>query len=141
MRAMPAIELSLRIACGCYLLYLGQKLLRGAWRGRGLPVAEAPDMTIGRLFWAGFLTNLLNARVIAYYASIFTAAGAYALPWQWQMVAIFGMPAIGFSWNSFVTLVVSSPAVRGALAGATHWIDSASGAILVAFGLNLLVRG
>ena len=123
------------------MLFRSQRLLRNAWKGRGLPVAAPLDMSNGKLFVTGFLTNLLNARVIAYYASIFTAAGAYALPWQWQMVAIFGMPAIGFSWNSFVTLVVSSPAVRGALAGATHWIDSASGAILVAFGLNLLVRG
>jgi threonine/homoserine/homoserine lactone efflux protein len=140
MRKAPAIEFALRIACGCYLLFLGQKLIRNAWKGRGLPMAQAPELSTPKLFLAGFLTNLLNARVIAYYASIFTAAGAYSLPWQWQLVAIFGMPAIGFSWNCFMTLVVSSPPVRRALEGATHWIDGASGAILLAFGFSLLVR-
>ena len=77
-------------------------------------------------------------RAIAYYASIFTAAGAYTLPWGWRLVAILGMPAIGFSWNATVVLLVSSPPVRRWLSRATHWLDGVSGMVLVLFGIKLL---
>ena len=138
MHRLPALELGLRVVCGCYLLYLGWKMLRSAWRGRGLPFAPAPQMSIGRLFLTGFLTNLSNVRAIAYYASIFTATGAYSLPWYWEIVAIAGMPGIGFSWNATVVLLVSSPPVRRVLDRATHWLDGLSGAALVLFGIKLL---
>ncbi len=138
MRNAPALETGLRIVCGLYLLFLGQKLLRSAWRGRGLPVAATPDMPAARLFLTGFLTNLGNARVIAYYASIFTAAGAYDLPWQWQIVAVAGMPAIGFSWNTLVVALISSAPVRRLLDRATHWLDGLSGLVLLGFGFKLL---
>ena len=95
-------------------------------------------MSIGKLFLTGFLTNLSNVRAIAYYASIFTATGAYSLPWYWEIVAIAGMPGIGFSWNATVVLLVSSPPVRRVLDRATHWLDGLSGAALVLFGIKLL---
>jgi threonine efflux protein len=139
MRGAPALETGLRVACGLYLLFLGQRLARSAWRGRGLPFAPAPDMPAAKLFLTGFLTNLGNVRVIAYYASIFTAAGAYSLPWQWQAVAVAGMPAIGFSWNMLVVSLISNPPVRRLLDRATHWLDGLSGIVLLGFGLKLLV--
>jgi threonine efflux protein len=138
MHRAPALEIGLRVVCGCYLLFLGQRLVRSAWRGRGLPFAAANDMSIGRLFFAGFLTNLSNVRAIAYYASIFTAAGAYVLPWYWQVVAIAGMPAIGFAWNATIVLLVSSPPIRRWLNRVTHWLDGISGAMLLLFGIKLL---
>jgi threonine efflux protein len=138
MHRAPGLEIGLRVVCGLYLLFLGQRLLRSAMRGRGAPMIATNEMPVWRLFLAGFLTNLSNARAIAYYASIFTAAGAYVLPWYWQVVAIAGMPAIGFGWNATVVLLVSSPPVRRWLTRVTHWLDGISGTVLLLFGIKLL---
>jgi threonine efflux protein len=92
-----------------------------------------------RLVLTGFLSNLSNPKAIAWYASIFTAAGAYDLPWQWQLVVIFGMPAIGFGWNSLLVFVVSSGPIKVLYTRAVRWIDRISGGILLVFGLKLLV--
>ncbi len=138
MHRAPALEIGLRVVCGCYLLFLGQKLVRSAFKGRGLPFVASTDTSVPKLFLVGFLTNLSNVRAIAYYASIFTAAGAYVLPWYWQVVAIFGMPAIGFAWNATIVLLVSSPPVRNVLNRITHWLDGISGAVLLLFGIKLL---
>ena len=87
----------------------------------------------------GFLTNLGNAKAIAYFAGVFAATGAYELPPAWQIVAIFMMPGIGFSWNAALVLFVSTKPVRRAYERASHWIDRISGSVLMIFGLKLLV--
>ena len=139
MRAAPWLELLLRVGCGCYLIFLGVRMFRLSFRNHAGGRHEAPKQSAGRLFLMGFLTNLGNAKAIAYFASVFAAAGAYELPWQWQMVAIFGMPGIGFGWNATLVFLVSSPPVRRAYERAAHWIDRISGSFLLLFGLKLLV--
>ena len=139
MRAAPMIELALRLACGVYRTYLGLRMLRASFRGRGGESRAAPEQSRARLFLMGFLTNLGNAKAIAYFASVFAATGAYALPLEWQIVAIFLMPGIGFSWNAALVLFVSTKPVRRAYERASHWIDRISGSVLMIFGLKLLV--
>lgn len=137
-RNAPWLELAIRIACGLYLLYLGARMLRLSFVDRGVGKAAAEETAPWRLFMMGFFSNLSNPKAIAWYASIFTVAGAYDLAWQWQIVAIFGMPAIGFSWNSMLVFVVSSGPVRRLYNRAVRWIDRVSGGVLVVFGLKLL---
>jgi threonine efflux protein len=86
----------------------------------------------------GFFSNLGNAKAIAYYASVFAATGAYSLPRPWQIVAIFGMPAIGFAVNAMLAFLFSSGPVRRIYERAAHWIDRVSGSVLFLFGLKLL---
>lgn len=139
MRAAPMIELGLRIACGAYLIYLGLRMIRASFTGRSGGGREAPRQSLARLFLMGFLTNLGNAKAIAYFASVFAATGAYELPLEWQFVAILVMPGIGFSWNAALVLFVSTKPVRRAYELAAHWIDRISGSVLMIFGLKLLV--
>ncbi len=139
MRAAPMIELGLRVVCGAYLIYLGLRMIRASLSGRSGNGRAAPEQSRARLFLMGFLTNLGNAKAIAYFAGVFAAAGAYDLPFEWQIVAIFLMPGIGFSWNAALVLFVSTKPVRRAYERAAHWIDRLSGSVLMIFGLKLLV--
>ena len=104
----------------------------------GIGKAAARETRPWRLIGMGFLSNLGNPKAIAWYASVFAAAGAYDLPWTWQILVVLGMPAIGFSWNSFLVLVVSSGPVRALYNRAIRWIDGISGGILLLFGIKLL---
>lgn len=139
MRQVAWFELALRVVCGIYLVYLGIRMIGKAARPLAGQSREVPERSSAwRLFAMGFLTNLGNPKAIAYFASVFAATGAYVLPWQWQIVAIFVMPGIGFSWNAVVVLIVSSPPVRNFYQRFLHWIDRISGSVLVLFGLKLL---
>jgi threonine efflux protein len=137
-RSLPWLELAIRVVCGCYLLFLGARILRKAFNEGGVGSMKSDETRPARLVLMGFVSNVTNPKAIAYYASIFAATGAYSLPWRWQVVAIFGMPAIGFCWNTFVALAISSPPVKRVYADAARWIDGASGSVLVLFGLKLL---
>ncbi len=139
MRSAPMIELGLRVACGLYLIYLGVRMFRASFGDRTKLGRAAPEQSRSKLFLMGFLTNLGNAKAMAYFAGVFAATGAYELPWQWQFVAIILMPGIGFSWNASLVLFVSSPPIRRAYERASHWIDRISGSFLLLFGLKLLV--
>ena len=139
MRAAPMIEIGLRVACAAYLFYLGLRMIRASFVGRRGAGAAAPQHSRAKLFLMGFLTNLGNAKAIAYFASVFAATGAYDLPLEWQFVAIVAMPGIGFSWNAALVLFISTKPVRRAYERAAHWIDRLSGSVLMIFGLKLLV--
>ncbi len=137
-RSAPWLELGVRIVCGVFLLYLGARMFLNSMRSRAGAIVDPPRRSRLQYAFLGFLSNVGNAKAIAYYASIFTAVGAYALPWRWQMVAIFGMPAIGFACNAFLALAISSPPAKRIYAKISHWIDRVSGSVLVLFGLRLL---
>ena len=69
------------------------------------------------------------------------AAFPFDLTAPYRIGVILGMPGLGFLWYLFITLVVSSKAVRAALTGSTRWIDMVSGMIMIAFGGKLLAFG
>jgi threonine efflux protein len=138
MRQIAWFEITLRVACGLYLIWLGLRIFRKA-PPKGSPAPTQRDRTPLQLFGMGFLTNLGNAKAIAYFASVFAATGAYVLPWPLQFIAIFMMPGIGFAWNATVVLIMSSGPMKRFYYRFIHWFDRVSGSLLVLFGLKLLV--
>lgn len=137
--AAPAFELALRIGGGLYLLWLGVKIMRASFAPRGAqaPLPSVPSAQ--RLFLIGFMTNFTNPKSIAWYTSIFAATGAFALPWPLQALAVIGMPGLAALWYvAFGSFLTSAP-VREGFLRVRRWIDRFAAAVLIAFGLRLLV--
>jgi len=138
--AAPALEQVLRIAGGCYLCWIGWRMI--SRRRASQDTAEAmPVKSVPGLLATGFMTNFLNPKAIAWYTSIFAAAGAFELSAPHRAIAIVTMPGMGFLWYVFVATAVSSSAVRGVLTGQTRWIDLFSGVVMILFGAKLLLLG
>lgn len=140
-RAVPAFEIALRIVGGLYLLWIGVKIFRGslATREDGNVVRAMPSNR--RLFITGFLTNFTNPKAIAWYTSIFAATGAFALPAPLQVAAVIGMPLIGAIWYVAFSFMLTSAPARAGFARIRKWIDRFTAAVLVGFGLRLLISG
>lgn len=121
------------------LVWIGLGLLlrprRGLAVAAGGPAASAAG---GRWLWRGCLTNLLNPKIGVFYVSFlpqFVPAGFAAPPF------IFGLAvlhvALATVWLSLLVAGMGrlGPLLRRPVLVA--WLDRATGAVLLAFGLRL----
>jgi threonine/homoserine/homoserine lactone efflux protein len=140
--ASPVAYDAIRLCGAAYLIWLGVQALRT----RALPAAVAglPAESLRRVFWQGFVTNVLNPKVALFFLAFLPqfadpARGAFAL-----QVLVLGLV---FIFNGlWVCLLVARSAAAMAdwaqrRAGAMNWIQRGSGALLVGLGLHLAVNG
>lgn len=137
--------LALKIAGAAYLAWLGVQSLRSAARGsdRAPPAAVAAPGRVppARSFREGFLTNLLNPKVIIFYLALlpqFLSPGDAALARSLLLTAIHFIE--GILWLGFVAWGVDRsrrfflrPALR-------RGMDALCGTVLVALGLRLALE-
>jgi threonine/homoserine/homoserine lactone efflux protein len=131
----------LKLLGGAYLLYLAYRIWRSAGRPLALPEAGAER---GGSFLAslalGFVTQVSNPKTAVVYASIF-AALLPASPPAWMLLAL---PLLLFlveaGWYALVALAFSASHPRALYLRAKAWIDRATGLVLGALGLRLIVE-
>lgn len=135
---------ALKFAGAAYLVWLGWQSLRAA--ARGMPAAEATGAEAARVpasrSWReGFLTNLLNPKVIVFYLALlpqFIGADDPVFRKSLLLAAIHAVE--GIAWFAVVSVMVDRsrrfflrPLLR-------RWIDAACGAFLVALGVRLAMQ-
>jgi len=134
----------LRIVGAIYLGYLGIKLVVRAFCSTSLNSAAEPiwkeDRNIDHSLWfkRGLLTNLLNPKVGVFYLSFlpqFIPAGVQV--WSFSMLLALIHATEGILW--FLLLASATESLSCWLRRRTVVVvlDSAIGAILIAFGLKL----
>lgn len=131
----------LRIAGATYMVLLGVRLLRNAASRREISVAIVASRrrpTLWAAFRTGFLTNMLNPKVGAFYVAL--------LP---QFIPADGSPALagvllglvhtleGVVWFSLI--IIAADAARRHLTrrSTERWIEGLTGMALIGFGLKL----
>ncbi|HEY9130710.1 MAG TPA: LysE family transporter [Dyella sp.] len=134
------LERLITVAGGVYLVWMGSKMLRGAWKApvtadRPRPTLQQGDLATLR---AGFFTNLANPKAVIYFASVFSAflgnGVSHAARWGiWTMVV-----AETFLWFGIVAALFAMPVMRQGYLKLARWIDGFAGAVFVAFGLHLV---
>ncbi len=135
---------ALKIAGACYLAWLGLQSLRSAARGATLPSGAAVATTqvpALRSYREGFLTNLLNPKVIVFYLALlpqFIGADDPVFRKSLLLAAIHAVE--GIAWFAIVSHLVDrsrrfflKPLLR-------RWIDAACGTFLVALGVRLAMQ-
>lgn len=135
---------ALKFAGAAYLVWLGVQSLRGAARGH--PVTQATDagearVPVSRSWREGFLTNLLNPKVVVFYLALlpqFIGADDPVFRKSLLLAAIHAVE--GIAWFALVSVLVDrsrrfflQPLLR-------RWIDAACGAFLVALGVRLAMQ-
>ncbi|KKB64628.1 hypothetical protein WM40_04170 [Robbsia andropogonis] len=149
-----------------YLIWLGIRMLmtrqavRGQWRV-STPAGDAPPHLPGqsavpvpsagvqgndvpvqmhRLFWQGFVTNLLNPKVVLFFVAFFPQFVEPTLGDKRLAFLVLGLVFIAISliWNTGLALVAgrltrrvaSNPYIK-------RWIDRAVGSLFVGLGVRL----
>jgi threonine efflux protein len=140
----PTAYRALQLAGAVYLIWLGIRLLRSVLPAGAASVPSASRDLPGAGWSAlrvGFLTNITNPKVVAYYASLFgVLIPSDAALWLFWAAAATAL-VVSALWWSAVTLFFAIPAVAGGYRRIRRGADTAMAAILILLGLKLVVFG
>ncbi|GAA2686549.1 LysE family translocator [Actinoplanes palleronii] len=132
---------ALRVAGAAYMLYLGARMVRAAFRSAAADdvAAAAPVApTLWSTFGKGFFTNLLNPKIGAFYIAVipqFLPPGESPLGVGLLLALVHDVE--GLAW--FTLIIFGAQAARGFLArrAVRRSVDAGTGAVLIGFGLRL----
>lgn len=132
--------LTLKLAGGLYLVWLGVQALRS--RGRQWHGGEqGPQDGLAALFGKGLLVNAINPKVVLFFLAFlpqFIVAGSGAIAWQTlqlgllftlQAALLFGL--LGYFSGYAGQWLMTTPR-------RSMWLDRIAGTIFVALGLRLI---
>jgi threonine/homoserine/homoserine lactone efflux protein len=127
---------TVRILGGCYLVFLGLRLLRV--RPQEIELDAAPRPADKRAILFGFLVTLTNPKAIVLFASVFATAVTAATPLWLMGLMIALVTASSLIWYACVSLFMSSGPVMRRFQRARHWIERAAGVCFIGLGGKVL---
>lgn len=126
----------IRVLGGCYLIYLGIRLVFSKPEQLAVEQADQGGRTHPLLF--GFLVTLTNPKAIVLFASIFATSVTAETP-AWVLVTMVALVILSaFVWYSLVSLFMSSRLVLSRFSDARHWVERAAGVCFVTIGGRIL---
>lgn len=131
-----------KFAGAAYLIWIGVKALRDAWRGAPatlLDVSPAKNpRTLRKAFLEGFWTNMLNPKVAMFYVAAFpqfmphdgsSPASAYLL------VVVHAL--LNFAWFAPMVLLFDRLSKAARSGGFQRMVKGLTGAVFIGFGVKL----
>ena len=137
--AAPGLYAACRVAGALYLIFVGLRMLRGAFRrGAGALAVDARAPALAACWRQGFLANIANPKSVAYCTSLFVAM----LPPDAGSGLTLAAALVAFSasaaWWLSLALVLTTRALGLAFLRLRRAVDALMGAAMVALGLRLL---
>jgi RhtB (resistance to homoserine/threonine) family protein len=129
-----------KIVGAIYLIYLGVRLIFAKHE----EVAQAPvsvgPKSLHQLFTQGFVTNVLNPKVVLFFVSFFPQFVSADSQHKTLAFLTLGLVFIAMStaWNSFVAWIAGSVSARfSGKPGVKKWLDRGVGTAFVGLGIKL----
>ncbi|SPB17579.1 LysE type translocator protein [Caballeronia novacaledonica] len=135
----------IKIAGAIYLIYLGVRLIFAKHDDADSPRQAQADekaapKSLLQLFAQGFVTNVLNPKVVLFFVSFFPQFVAADSQHKTLAFLALGVVFIAMStvWNSFVAWIAGSVTERFAgKSGVKKWLDRGVGSAFVGLGIKL----
>ena len=138
-QVVPWLYLAMKVAGGLYLIWIGLQLLRD----RGKTEAGGGDRqaarSLGQSFRRGMLVGLVNPKAMVYFGSIFTLFLKPGSPIWLDFSAVGIVTFDVVVWYGFVGVLFSRPQVRRTYDRLQKWGERAAGAVMVVFGVRLVL--
>ncbi|WP_312200022.1 LysE family translocator [Kosakonia cowanii] len=136
---IPSLYTGLKLAGGCYLLWLAVKMFRRP-SNRFNDLTETEEVSVSKAFITGVFTQISNPHTALVFASIFSAA----LSKNIQPVMYIILPTMAFVidvlWYAVVACLLSTHGPRQAYIKYRKLIDKLSGGIMALLGIRLLLK-
>lgn len=136
---IPSLYTGLKLAGGCYLLWLAVKMFRRP-SNRFNDLTETEEVSASKAFMTGVFTQISNPHTALVFASIFSAA----LSKNIQPVMYIILPTMAFVidvlWYAVVACLLSTQGPRQAYIKYRKFIDKLSGGIMALLGIRLLLK-
>jgi threonine efflux protein len=138
-QVVPWLYAAIKVAGGAYLAWIGLMHLRGGPAPHGRAGNGAAGLTIAQSFRKGLWVGLTNPKAIVYFGSIFTLFLKPGSP-LWLDAAAVGIVTFDCAvWYGFVGVLFSRPAVRRLYDRLQRRVEQVAGAVMLAFGLKLIL--
>ncbi|MFC8045503.1 LysE family translocator [Nocardia sp. NPDC057353] len=132
----------LKIAGGCYLVWVGVQSLR-ALRRTAAELTAATGPALGRSggFGAGFLTDILNPKIGVLFVTLLPGFVPAGYPVAWTTLGL-GLLYVALSALYCAVLVLAAGRIAGWMQRprVRRRIDAVTGLVLVGFGVRLAVE-
>lgn len=136
---IPSLYTALKLAGGCYLLWLALKMFRRPLN-RFNDSAGTEEISASKAFMTGVFTQISNPHTALVFASIFSAA----LSKNIQPVMYIILPTMAFVidvlWYAVVACLLSTDGPRQAYIKYRRFIDKLSGGVMALLGIRLLLK-
>ncbi|MDU6079154.1 MAG: LysE family transporter [Pantoea sp.] len=136
---IPSLYTALKLAGGCYLLWLALKMFRRPLN-RFNDSAGTEEISASKAFMTGVFTQISNPHTALVFASIFSAA----LSKNIQPVMYIILPTMAFVidvlWYAVVACLLSTDGPRQAYIKYRKFIDKLSGGVMAFLGIRLLLK-
>ncbi len=140
--AVPFAFWLLKIVGGAYLVYLASKILRHARQPlQHLNNDQTGNMTLGRAYLFGLLTQISNPKTAIVFAGVFSALLPQEIPAYFYAAIPFAAFCVDAGWYFIVAFVLSSEAPRKAYLRFKAVFDSTAGCVMGLLGLKLILGG
>jgi len=134
-----------KIAGAIYLIYLGVRLIFAKHEdtsdvSNAQAGAKSAPKSLRQLFTQGFVTNVLNPKVVLFFVSFFPQFVAADSQHKTLAFLTLGLVFIAMStvWNSFVAWIAGSVTERfSGKPGVKRWLDRGVGGAFVGLGIKL----
>ncbi len=125
-----------RVLGGCYLAYLGIRLLFS--KPAGIDSAPEGAKPRGNALVFGFLVTLTNPKEIILFTSVFAPAVSQQTPLWLIGLMIALVITSSLVWYGCVSYLMFSAPVLRRFKNARHWIERAAGVCFIAIGGRIL---
>lgn len=136
---VPSLYVTLKVAGGCYLLWLALNMFRPG-KTSSADLTQAAPVSAYKAFGIGVITQISNPHTALVFASIFTAT----LSAHISLSMTIALPVMAFvidtGWYVVVALAFSTERPRRIYMKYRRFIDKTSGAIMATLGVRLLLR-
>lgn len=136
---VPSLYTGLKVAGGCYLLWLALKMFRRP-SNHFNDSAGTEEVSVSKAFMTGVFTQISNPHTALVFASIFSAA----LSKNIQPVMYIILPTMAFVidvlWYAVVACLLSTDGPRQAYIKYRKFIDKLSGGVMAFLGIRLLLK-
>ena len=129
----------LKGAGAAYLLYLGIMMLLSSGSVADKPVRVVETMSNTRALQIGLLTSLTNPKSGVFWASVFVVAYPTDPPAWMYPVTVIMITVFSFGWHMLLVTLFSWQRIRAVYLRLKRRIDRATGMVLVAFGIRLII--
>lgn len=130
----------LQVLGGCYLLYVGVKMLLKSKTPLDVGSSVVAEVTNWEAYRAGLMTNLANPKTLMFFTSVFASLFSGNLNANVKLAAIFVVAAISIAWNVLTVTIFAIEKIRRVYARGKDWIDAIIGVFIIFFSLKLIAN-
>lgn len=137
-KSTPWLFNLIKISGALYLGYIGLQAIQARKNVDNKKYIAAGEISNGKAFRQGFITNVLNPKATIFFFSLFTSLISPDTPLKVQ--AFYGgwMAFATTVWFVSLSLLLSLKKVRLFFSNFGHWVDRVLGAFLIMLALFLL---